>query len=67
MGFLGAYFTSSIIEAAVGNIINARQKQTRKMQWTRDGAHSVIQLRASKASKTWDTDWGNTVEHLLAA
>ncbi len=27
-------FTSSIIEAAVGNIINARQKQTRKMQWT---------------------------------
>jgi len=37
------------------------------MQWTREGAHSVSQLRASKASKTWDIDWEQAVEYLLAA
>lgn len=60
-------FTSSIIEGAVDNIINDRQKRNRKMQWTREGAHPVAQLRASKASKTWDVDWDQAVEYLLAA
>jgi len=63
----GLPFTSSIIAGAVDNVINARQKRTKKMQWTREGAHSVVQLRASKASRTWDADWDNAVEYLLAA
>ncbi len=60
-------FTSSIIEGAVDNIINDRQKRNRKMQWTREGAHPIVQLRASKASNTWDQDWENAIEYLLAA
>ena len=60
-------FSSSVIECAVDNIINERQNRTRKMQWTRDGAHPVAQLRASKASCSWDEDWNKALEYLLAA
>lgn len=63
----GLPYTSSIIEGAIDNIINYRQKRTRKMQWTREGAHPVAQLRAAKASMTWDSDWNNALEYLLAA
>ena len=27
------------------------------MQWTREGAHSVLQIRTSIFSKTWEDDW----------
>ncbi len=60
-------FTSSIIEGAVDNIVNDKQKRNKKMQWTHEGAHPVVQLRASKASNTWDEDWDQAVKYLLAA
>lgn len=50
-------FTSTIAESSVNELINARQKNNRKMQWTREGAHNILQIRASRFSKTWDNDW----------
>ena len=27
------------------------------MLWGRDGAHKILQIRATKYSGSWDTDW----------
>ena len=50
-------FTSTYAESSVNNIINTRQKNDKKMQWTREGAHNILQIRTSRFSKTWDSDW----------
>ncbi len=34
-----------------------RQKKTQKMQWTREGAHNILQLRTSIFSNTWNKEW----------
>ena len=34
------------------------------MQWTREGAHNILQIRTSKFSKTWEDDWNKAQEHL---
>ena len=54
---LGLPFTSTIAESTVNSLINVRQKDNRKMQWSRDGAHNVLQIRASRFSKNWESDW----------
>lgn len=51
-------YTSSYAECSVNEIVNVRQKHNKKMQWTREGAHNVLQIRAAKFSKTWDESWG---------
>ena len=60
-------FTSSIIESSVDTLINQRQNQTKKMQWSREGAHNILQIRASRASNTWDKDWQESLKILLTA
>ncbi len=50
-------FTSTYAESSVNAIINTRQKNDKKMQWTREGAHHVLQIRTSLFSKTWQSDW----------
>ena len=50
-------FTSTYAESSVNTVINTRQKNDKKMQWTREGAHSVLQIRTSKFSKKWEEDW----------
>lgn len=60
-------YTSNVIESAIGSLINERQKINKKMSWTREGAHNILQIRASIASRTWNEDWNNAVEVLLAA
>lgn len=50
-------FTSTIAESSANSLINARQKNNKKMQWSREGAHSILQIRTSQFSKTWDKDW----------
>lgn len=50
-------FTSSYAESSVNTVINERQKNNKKMQWTREGAHNVLQIRTSLFSKTWKEDW----------
>ncbi len=31
------------------------------MQWTREGAHNVLQIRAKVASEEWSEQWQDTV------
>jgi hypothetical protein len=50
-------FTSQIAEAHIDTIINARHKRKQKMQWTREGAHNVLQVRAIIASNKWEEKW----------
>jgi len=50
-------FTSTIAESSVNELINTRQKNNKKMQWSREGAHSILQIRTSRFSKTWKQDW----------
>ena len=39
-------------------LINACQKNNKKMQWSREGGeHNVLQIRASRFSKAWQQDW----------
>ena len=49
-------FTSQLAEDSVNSVINERQKN-KKMQWTRKGAHNILQIRTSLYSKQWDSDW----------
>jgi len=48
--------SSQTAETTVNNVINSRQKN-QQMRWSRDGAHSVIQIRTSIYSKSWKEDW----------
>lgn len=57
-------FTSTYAESSVNAIINARQKDNKKMQWSREGAHSVLQIRTSKFSNTWEQDWSKAQEKI---
>lgn len=57
-------FTSNLAESTVNTLINERQKGKQKMLWTRDGAHNVLQIRASLNSKSWSKDWPK-VENII--
>ena len=37
------------------------------MQWTRKGAHNVLQIRAMIASNQWDAKWQSPVLSALGA
>ncbi len=37
------------------------------MQWTREGAHQVLQIRAMMAYNHWEQQWQNTVLSALGA
>jgi hypothetical protein len=43
-------YTSQVAESHVDSLINARHKKTGKMQWSREGADNVLQIRATMAS-----------------
>lgn len=57
----GLPYTSNLAECSVNSLINSRQKRTQKMQWTRDGANAILQIRTSVFSGNWDKDWGKIV------
>lgn len=46
----GKVYTSQVAQSHIDSLINARHKRKRKMQWTRQGAHNVLQIRAKMAS-----------------
>ena len=50
-------FTSQGVESQIDSLINARHKRKQKMQWTREGAHNVLQIRASMVSQEWSEKW----------
>ena len=54
-------YTSQVAESHIDSIINARHKKTGKMQWTREGAHNVLQIRAMIVSNEWDAKWQTPV------
>jgi len=53
----GKVFTSQLAESTVNNLVNERQKHDRRMQWSRAGADCILQIRSSKQSKNWESDW----------
>ena len=59
----GLPYTSQLAESSVNSVINNRQKN-KKMQWSRKGAHHILQIRTSLYGKSWEEDW-NAVEELL--
>jgi hypothetical protein len=54
-------YTSQVAESHIEALINARHKKTGKMQWSREGADNVLQIRATMASKEWASKWQSTV------
>jgi len=60
-------YTSQVAESHIDTLINARHKRTGKMQWSREGADNVLQIRATMASKEWVSKWQNTVLSALGA
>jgi hypothetical protein len=46
-------YTSQLAESHTESIINARHKRSGKMQWTREGAHNVLQIRGKIISDEW--------------
>lgn len=63
----GKPFTSQVAESHIDSIINARHKKTRKMQWSREGAHHVLRIRADLISKEWQEHWQAVVLSALGA
>jgi hypothetical protein len=51
----GLIFRSQTAEDTANNFIIARQKN-QQMRWSRDGAHSVIQISTSDYRKKWNED-----------
>ena len=49
----GKLVSSSLAESNVESLINQRCKGQRHMKWTREGAHPLLQIRASIASNDW--------------
>ena len=60
-------YTSQVAESHIDCLINARHKRAGKMQWTREGAHQVLQIRAMMAYNHWEQQWQNTVLSALGA
>jgi hypothetical protein len=60
-------YTSQVAESHIESIINARHKKSGKMQWTREGAHKVLQIRGMIASKEWGNRWQSAVLSALKA
>ena len=60
-------YTSQVAESHIDTLINARHKRTKKMQWTRDGAHHVLQIRAMMASEEWESTCQGAVLSTLRA
>jgi hypothetical protein len=60
-------YTSQVAESHIDSLINARHKRTGKMQWMREGAHQVLQIRARMACNHWEQQWQDTVLSALGA
>jgi hypothetical protein len=60
-------YTSQVAESHIDALINARHKRTKKMQWTREGAHHVLQIRAMMASDEWESKRQGAVLSALGA
>jgi hypothetical protein len=57
----GQVFTSNNAECTVESLINQRCKGKKHMQWSREGVHAILQIRAASASNDWDRHWESYV------
>ncbi len=53
----GLIFTSQLAESTVESLINQRCKRQQHMRWSRKGLHSLLQVRASISSNSWQEHW----------
>ena len=60
-------YTSQVAESHIESVINARHKKSKKMQWSREGAHNVLQIRGMIASNEWKNHWQVPVLSALEA
>src|SRR5262249_49961538 len=60
-------YTSQVAESHVDVLINTRHKRTKKRQWTREGAHHILQIRAMMASEEWESKRQGAVLSALGA
>ena len=60
-------YISEVAESHIESVINARHKSNGKMQWTREGAHNVLQIRAIITDKEWESRWQGAVLSALGA
>ena len=58
-------YTSSIAETTVESQINTRFKRKQKMQWTRENAHNVLQIKTTMSSNEWDKYQMNIDKNLI--
>ena len=49
----GKVISSSLAESTIESLINKRCKGKQHMKWSREGAHPLLQIRASCASNDW--------------
>ena len=59
-------YTSNVAEANVESQINARFKRKQKMQWNRENAHNVLQVRSVIYSNEW-SNYQTLIDTKLAA
>lgn len=59
-------YTSNVAEANVESQINARFKRKQKMQWNRENAHNVLQVRSVIYSNEWSS-YQTLIDAKLAA
>ena len=57
----GEAITSQMAESTVESLINQRCKGKRHMQWSPEGLHPVLQLRALASSNDWNINWQHYV------
>jgi len=50
----GQPYSSHVAESTVEHYASARLKKKQKMQWTRNGAHGILQIRGAMISNLWD-------------
>lgn len=63
----GLTYTSQVAESHIDSMINERHKKSKKMQWTRDGAHNILQITGVLASKEWSRRWQTSVVRALTS
>jgi transposase-like protein len=50
-------FTSQVAESTVENLVNSRCRQTKKMQWLREGTHALLQVKCAHYCNSFNKIW----------
>jgi hypothetical protein len=50
-------FTSQVAKSMVENLVNSRCRQTKKMQWLREGTHALLQVKCAHYCNSFNKIW----------